>query len=159
MTTSESVQARSARRASWLLLAVTAVAAASTAGRVDPAGLTRTTASADGGRLKLEYSRFDQASAPLRLRLRVAPELGSDGLLRVRLSGEYTRAMRIDRVTPEPDAVETVADDVVFVFRSRRGNAPPLIEFEARPMDYGRKDGRVAVAGARALAFTQYIVP
>ncbi len=156
MPTIETLQARSARRASWLLLVVVAVA--STAGRIDPASLTHKTARAADGRLTLEYSVLGHAGTPTLLRLWLAtqPE-GSPPLVRVNQG--YTKLMRIDRVTPQPERVETEGEDVVFVFDPFVMNGSSSIEFEVQSLDYGRRDGSFAVAGSGPVRFTQYVVP
>lgn len=146
-----------ARRAGWLILSAAAVAAA--AAFVDPASFSQSTVYTEDGRLRLEYSRVDHAASATRLRLWVAPGLASDGLLRVRLNQGYTRGMRIERVRPEPERVETGLEDVVFVFKVDSPHEPSTVEFDAVPTDYGRRDGRLAVVGDAQVAFTQYLVP
>ena|SRR5438067_4527416 len=157
LSESESQHARSARRAGWLLLAAAVLAAA--AERVDPSNLTQMTAYAQDGHLRLEYSLLDHAGTPTKLRLWVAPGLDSDGKLRVRMSQRYLRLMRIDRVSPEPERVETGEEDIVFVFKAPPRGDPATIEFDVQPLEYGRRDGRLAVTGDHPVEFTQYLVP
>lgn len=144
------------RNAPWLLLVVAVVGAA--AGRLDPARFTKTITASDHGGLRLEYSRVGPAGSLTHLRLWVDGAVEEDGKLRVRLDGRYTRRVRIDRISPEPTEIDTDGDDMVFVFAAP-ARRPALIELDVQYLDLGRQDGRLAVAGASPLAFTQYVVP
>lgn len=151
-----------ARRAGWMLLAAAGTAAL--LGLVDPASLSQTTAYAAGGGLRLEYSRLDRAAAPTRLRLWVAPgQAARDGFLRVRMNAGYSRSMRVTRVHPQPERVEAVSEELVFVFRAPSARDASVLEFDLQPGDLGRYAGRLAVAGVGgadpAVEFTQYMVP
>ena len=148
---------RPARRAGWVILSCAAAAAALAS--ADPGALSQTTAYNDDGRLRLEYSRLDRAGSPTRLRLWVAPGQSADGRLRIRMNLAYTKVMRITRIIPEPQRVETGLEDIVFVFRQDKGQEPSLLEFDVQPFDLGRYDGRLAVVGDRSVEFTQYMVP
>ena len=77
------------------------------------------------------------------------------------MNAGYSRAMRVTRVHPEPERVESASDDLVFVFRADSPRDASVVEFDLQPGDMGRYAGRLAVAdgGAPAVEFTQYMVP
>lgn len=148
---------RAARRAGWVLLGCAGMAACTAL--FNPSSYSQSTAYNDDGRLRLEYSRLDRAGSPTRLRLWVAPGQASDGRLRIRMNMAYTKVMRITRIHPEPERVETGLEDIVFVFREKERRGPSLLEFDVMPIDLGRYDGRLAVVGDRSVEFTQYMMP
>lgn len=110
-------------------------------------------ASVQGSGLGIEYERFArfQKSTQIRLALAVAGHPAQ-----VELSRRYFDAVQIEEITPEPLAVESANEWLIYQF-SGRGNV--LVTFRLRPQRFGSLTGTARLAGAQPVQFRQFIYP
>jgi hypothetical protein len=114
--------------------------------------------STEDGSLSVRYERFCRVDAPSRLRVAVRPP-DEASVLRLWLGSEYTEAVHISRVFPEPERVEASADRYVFEFALAEPADAVAILFEIEPKEAWGLDGRLGVDGGADLRFDQFVYP
>ena len=144
-------------RAGWALIALVLVAAL--AGLLGHGPLSRATAGEPGSRLWAEYHRFERHQAPTELRVHLGPGAGSGGELRVWVGRGYLDAIELERVDPEPVAVEAGADQHVFVFAMPDPGRPTSVLFRFQPDTYGSLRGRLGLPDGEEVTFDQFAYP
>src|SRR5688500_6611777 len=65
--------------------------------------------------LTVEYDRFIRRDSPTEIRIDAQPSAADE--VRIAFTRDYIHALRIDSIVPYPQRTETIAEDVVFVFR------------------------------------------
>ena len=145
------------RRVAWAVLALLVIAAL--LGLFGGQGLysATTTRTADAA-LELHYERLTRLSAPAVLDIRVAPEHVRAGRIRLQLDREYTRAARIERITPAPLRVESGGPGLRYEFAGDAGS-PARIVFHMQMEDIGALRGKLTLLPDHSLAFTQIVYP
>lgn len=89
-----------AERIGWILMGVLLLLAA--LGVFGAGPLSWTTVPENGGAVQVEYGRFQRASAPAGMTVRVSGAATADTPLSIELSEAFLRAYRIDAIRPEP---------------------------------------------------------
>jgi hypothetical protein len=116
--------------------------------------------SAGGVGFRLEYERLLRHRTPSTLELRV--EQGAavpDGTLRVWISGEYLQTMEVERILPEPEGVQVVADGFVYSFRTGIPDRGVTVFIDITPEGYGSEEGRIRLGDGPPLHFAQFVFP
>ncbi len=129
------------------------------AGMVGVEAFSRATMADAAGAVKLEYDRLDRFAAPTTLRVQLAPRLASHGRYRLSLNYGYVDAVRIRRIFPTPERIESAKDGLVFVFKQEERHKPLAVVFQLEGFAYGQLEGEIAAAGRPGLAFHQYLLP
>ncbi len=144
-----------AERVGWALLGLLVVAAV--LGLFAGGPLSNATAGG-GGDLRVEYDRFLRLKAPTSLRVRLPAGVASEGKVRLAVSREYSEAMQVNQVTPQPDSVETGATEVVYVFSVATPDEPTAVEFELHSDELWVVPAAVSTGGGRA-EFSHFVYP
>jgi hypothetical protein len=110
-------------------------------------------ATVEGGALRVEYDRFLRHQAPQQLRLRLEVE---GGQVRVWLNAEYLEHIQIEHIEPRPERVEVGPDGQTFTFLVEE-SATVVLHFV--PERVGRLTARIRLAGKEALTFHQFVYP
>lgn len=118
----------------------------------------RSATSRDGG-IKVEYAAVARYRAPDTIRLTPAPGAVDGDELRVALSRETLDGMEIETVYPEPESVETGADETVFVFSLADEGTATEVVFNVLFEDIGRRHAEVTVEGHQPVEFSQFVLP
>lgn len=120
--------------------------------------LSRAEARDASGRLTVRFERFARADTPTTLEIRVVAAQHSESLW-VHLSRNYFDAIRIDRVVPEPERTLVTQDAVRFGFDPNQAGESGLIIVTLEPVQFGRIQGSLGLAGGPAVEFVQVIYP
>ncbi len=111
------------------------------------------------GNLKVEYPKVARHRAPDTLRLTLAPGAVVGTEARISFSRETLDGMDIETVYPEPESVETGADETVFVFTLSDEATTTEITFNVLYEDVGRRSGAVTLEGHQPAEFSQFVLP
>jgi hypothetical protein len=141
-------------RVGWALMA--AVLLAALAGLLGPGPFSAATAGTPGSALSVAYHRWERREAPVRLRVHLGPGAAVDGRARVWIDRAWIDGVVIDRIDPEPRAVEAGPDRMTFDFAVA---GPTALTFHVEPRAAGLYDVRVGLAGGPSVAFRQRIHP
>src|SRR5688572_4056504 len=95
--------------------------------------------------LTVEYDRFIRRDSPTEIRIDAQPS--ADDEVRIAFASDYIHALRIDSIVPYPQRTETIAEDVVFVFRIAPQTPSARITINAMPLNIGPLQGSVRIAG------------
>jgi hypothetical protein len=143
------------QRVGWVVMAL--LVAAALAGAFAWGPLSR--AEAQGAGLRIEYERFERYQAPSEIRVRLTPEAVADGGVSLVLDGDYADRVPLERIDPEPERSAPTLDGHVLYFPVPRDAQPGTIIFQIRPQRVGFVRGRIGIAGAAPVPFTQFVWP
>lgn len=117
------------------------------------------TATTDDGTLEVSYERFGRRGGSQDLGVTAAADAADGGTWQIVISQAYVDSVRIDSISPEPDAVEVVPGGVRYTFTQ----ADPAAELEARfdvtPQVLWKQEGEVGLAGAEPITFGFFLFP
>ncbi|MBW3537916.1 hypothetical protein KY386_00310 [Candidatus Parcubacteria bacterium] len=139
-------------RAGWLLMVL--LIGAALLGLSGAGGrLNQATARAEG--VELEYQPFMRQLAPSQLTVRINRAAG-DGFT-FRLDRDYLSQLQIQAITPEPDSVTAVRDQLEFKFPADE-SSPLSVKLDIQPEAVGTVNGGIA-HGDKHLDFKQVVYP
>jgi hypothetical protein len=143
------------QRVGWVVMVL--LVAAALAGVFARGPLSR--AEAQGAGLRIEYERFERYQAPSEIRVRPTPEAVADGSVALMLDGDYAERVQVERIDPEPERAAPTAGGHVLYFPVPRDARPGTVTFRIRPQRVGLVHGRIGIAGAAPVSFTQLVWP
>lgn len=108
-------------------------------------------ASVDGSGLRIEYERFARLQQPTRIRLMLSGQTPQ-----VALHRRYFDSVQIEQITPEPSAVESAGEWLVYRFA---GATPGAVIFQLKPEEFGTLVGAAKLSGGNSLVFRQFVYP
>lgn len=111
------------------------------------------------GNLKIDYSRVARHRSPDTIRLTLAQGAVDGDEARVAFSRASVEGMDIETVYPEPDSVETGADETVFVFTLSEDATATEIVFNVLFEDIGRRRAEITLDGHQPAEFSQFVLP
>jgi hypothetical protein len=138
------------QRAGWVALAL--VVAAGLAGLFGSGPASDATARNTA--VAIDYPRFARRLAPAELRVRTIAASSADGL-RLAVANSFLDAVEVEAVKPPALRVERGAEQSVYVF----AGAPRTVVLSLRPLQVGRVEGSVSLAGFSPLAFRTFVYP
>lgn len=115
-------------------------------------------ASVGGTPLRVEYDRLVRHQADAELMLRLAPG-ATAGQARIQLDSALLNAIRIERLTPEPDSETATREGVVFDFAVDDAESPLTIRLDYRATGYWAKRGSIALAEHPPLPLQFFVYP
>ncbi|MDP9365344.1 MAG: hypothetical protein M3Q10_14155 [Chloroflexota bacterium] len=145
------------QRLGWLAMGAAILAAL--LGLTGRGPLSRATAGADGGALRLEYQRFERLQAPTTLRVLLGAGATGDGQAEVWLAREYLEAVEIEQIEPEPQESRAGTDRTTYVVAVDQAAEPVAVTFHLRHETFGRRSGRIGLPDGTAVDFTQVVYP
>ena len=143
------------QRVGWIVMAL--LVAAGLAGAFARGPLSR--AEAEGPGLRIEYERFERYQAPSEIRVRLAPEAVVDGSVALMLDGDYADRVPVERIDPAPERSAPTAGGHILYFPVPPNARPGTVIFQIRPQLVGLVHGRIGIAGAAPVSFTQFVWP
>jgi hypothetical protein len=143
------------QRVGWVVMAL--LVAAALAGVFARGPLSR--AEAQGQGLRIEYQRFERYQAPSEINVRLTPEAVVDGSVAIVLDSDYAKRVPLERIDPEPERSAPTAGGHILYFPVPRDAQPGTVILQIRPQRVGLVHGRIGVAGAAPVSFTQLVWP
>lgn len=144
------------QRIGWL--ALFGFLAAGLLGLLGRGPLSRASAEAEG--FSVEHQRIERFHAPAQLRVRARGQ--GDGRVRVWLGREFLQSVDVERIQPQPIAVELEPDRQVFVFEAPRlplGERAEVVFFFQPETRFRSVQARAGVPGGPEVAFNQITLP
>lgn len=142
-----------AQRAGWW--ALTAFVAAAALGAFGKGPISGARAADAAGRLSVEYDRFARVGAPTRLEVRAEAAAAGAGPIEIRLTRDYFDAVQIERVLPEPAAVEVGPAEVTFRFGAPAPGTGFAVVLDLQPRRAGWRTAAIRTAQGGAVSFSQ----
>ena len=119
--------------------------------------LANAVAGEEGSELWVEYPRFARHLAPVKMRV-VAARAGKDEV-RLWIDRDYAERLELERISPEPDSVESLADRDVYAFRPGSGAGPLVIELSFELTYVGFSNARLGTLDGPSVEFRQLVYP
>jgi hypothetical protein len=110
--------------------------------------------------LRLEYERFphQESRTQLQITLRGSAERG--GRLELWVDAGYLSNVRVERISPEPNAVIADRGGLGYVFVTARPDDSATMAVQLTPQSAGRLDGEVRAGREGApVRFSQFVYP
>jgi len=107
----------------------------------------------------VEYERIIRHGAHTELAFHVAPVLQADSAFRIYLPQAYLSQFTVEDVIPEPAASGTAGALVFYEFERPNARQAGRVVFVLLPVRLGRHNVTVALPGASALRFSQFVLP
>lgn len=110
--------------------------------------------------LAVEYDRFVRRDAPTEFRIDARPSAENE--VRIAFTRDYLHSLRIDSMLPYPQRVETIADEVLIVFRVGPQTPSVRITINAMPLHAGPLRGSVRIgddASVPPIPLNQFVWP
>jgi hypothetical protein len=136
-----------AQRVGWVVIGILILTA--TLGLFGSGWLSR--ASAHGGGLRIEYERFARLQQPTKIRLVLSGQTPQ-----VALHRRYFDSVQIEQITPEPSAVESAGEWLIYRFA---GATPGAVILQLKPEEFGTLIGAAKLSGGNPLVFRQFVYP
>jgi hypothetical protein len=115
-------------------------------------------ASARGQELEVRYNRFGRLGADLVLEVRIDQAAASEGKFGLWVSSAYLQGVRIDQISPAPDAEEPFDEGILYTFVAGEGDL--RAEFDLTGDRVGVLEGSVGSSGPQeAVSFSQFLYP
>jgi hypothetical protein len=141
------------QRIGWFLLCAFVLAAL--LGVFGSGPLSHARAGEPGSPLWVEYERFVRQGTGDRVTIHV-PAGESRETLEIRVSRDYVDTLRIERITPEPDAMGVNGTDVVLRFLGDAANSSRVV-LDVEPLTIGPKAATIGTQGAPSVTLTQLV--
>ena len=113
----------------------------------------------DADRTRITFERFIRVWAPARLTIdrRIAESPSKDGL-QLRVSRSFVDTIRVERLTPEPTAIDVGLDEVAFRFAAPlEATATFSVVLDFQPQKGGRQTAVFRWADGAAVRVTQFV--
>jgi hypothetical protein len=145
-----------ADRIGWILMLLIVMAALLGFFGNGPIGVANTVD--EEGNLVVEYNRFGRYGADLTLRVQVRKAAASQGEFQVWVSNEYLDGVKIDDISPAPDAAEALDGGILYRFLIEEGDLNASLDLTGDSI--GSLRGSVGLGGpTTAVHFTQFLYP
>ena len=89
----------------------------------------------------------------------LAPDAVVDGSVALVLDGDYADRAPVERIDPEPERSSPGAGGRILYFPVPPNARPGTVIFQIRPQRVGLVHGRIGIAGAAPVSFTQFVWP
>lgn len=144
-------------RVGWVAMAV--VIALAVVGVFGHGIASKSSATSRDGNLKVDYSRVARHQSPDTIRLTLAPGAVRGDEARIAFSRRTVDGMDIETVYPEPESVETGADETVFTFMLTEDGTLTEIVFNVLFEDIGRRRASITLDGSPPVELSQFVLP
>lgn len=118
-----------------------------------------TSVSTDDGALEVRFERFGRNGGNQELVLDVAASAAEAGTWEINISRDYLGVLEVNSITPEPDAVESLGDELRYTFAQADPGADLRVSFDVTPDGLWRQSGRIGIAGGSSVRVTHFFVP
>ncbi len=145
------------QRVGWVVMALVVLAAL--LGLTGSGVLARASVGDAGDPLRFEYSRFDRLEAPTTLDARIDADAVGGGQVELWVDRAYLQGVQVQKITPEPEAVRSGADRLIYVFGVDEPGQPITVTFDLQHTSFGWASGRVGLVDGPSLDFGQLVFP
>lgn len=115
-------------------------------------------ATAESGRLQVDYERFARFESPTTFDLRVAPA-ASDMTVEVWLSQGYLQQIEVVSISPPPSEVRADNDRLIYVFALHQVGVIAQVTFHVTPLRTGLLLAQAGLTNEQPVQFSQFIYP
>lgn len=120
--------------------------------------ISQTEASNDAQSCAIHHERFGRRDAPFTLQVRLRLDAPREDVA-LELNREFTDRVRIERITPAYQSMESDDDTVTLSFAGAPQTTEHSFVIEYKPLHVGTLHVAVQPAGAGEVAFDQFIYP
>jgi hypothetical protein len=142
-------------RIGWLVMILVIIAAL--VGLLGSGPFSVGTARVSG--LEVEYRRVERKHAPTTLTVRLGEGTASSDEVRFWVSRGFLDSVRMEQVTPDPEAVISGEDRDTYVFKVSQAGGPGRVVFHYQPDGVGSRATKMGVEGAAEVALTTFVFP
>lgn len=128
-------------------------------GLLGGAGPLSDTTAGEGSPFEVQYERFTRHNNPTEITLRLQPRVVPGQEARLWVNAQYLEAIQIERIDPEPQAIEMSGELVTYIFSLSDSGAGGRVVLHILPQAIGRHDIRLGVEGGPEHQFSQIIYP
>jgi hypothetical protein len=112
-----------------------------------------------GDGFQVTYQRFHRRLKPSDLVVNLPQQAFSEGQVSLWISWDYLEKFQIQKITPEPDRVETGVQFVTFWFFVPDPAQSVEIRFDLEPVEGGLFMGRIGWVTDKEIIISQFIFP
>lgn len=116
-------------------------------------------ASASSGPLEVDYDRFVRRRAPSQFDVVVGPGAAVEGEVSLWIDGALLEKIDVERIMPEPSAMEASPGRVVYRFVVEDPEQPVRITFHLEPDEPGGVRGGIGMVDGAEVTIDQFIFP
>jgi hypothetical protein len=135
-----------------------AALAAALAGLLGQGPLSRRSARSADGRINVEHQRYVRYQAPVDLRIYIAPDATSNGLVELRISRNFVEKAEIRRIDPEPESIAAGPKYFTHIIRVET-NAATQVKVRFEPGHMGSLAYEVGVDHGRPIQLRHFAFP
>jgi hypothetical protein len=145
------------QRVAWVAIALLILA--SLLGLFGRGPLSRASAGGPQSPLTIDYDRFVRVGDETELVLHLGPGAVVGKRARVGLASDYLDRLHVERITPQPEAIEAGGSRHVFVFLLADGEEGASVTLHLKPSHAGPLPGRAGCADGTEVTFSQFSYP
>jgi hypothetical protein len=147
------------QRVGWALLAV--FVAVALTGLLGNGPLSKATAAATDGSVRVEFERFLHAHRESKVKIAVRVPPGGHDRVRLALDDAWLDAMTIRQIRPLPAAQQPGSGESVFLFdiAGRRDETPVCITLRAEPKACGSLTATLRIGDSSPIHLRQFVYP
>lgn len=146
-----------AQRIGWVLMGLALLAAL--AGLLGPGPLSRSVAADASGLLHVEYNRFDRASSPTTLKIRLGPGASRGGSLRLWIDRSFVELVEIKDIQPTPAHVAVDGHRLVYSIEIADPASESAVVVNFEHQRFGRQRAALGLVGGPHVDFKQLVYP
>ncbi|MBV9386140.1 MAG: hypothetical protein JOZ78_06905 [Chroococcidiopsidaceae cyanobacterium CP_BM_ER_R8_30] len=118
---------------------------------------SKTTAEAQGVRLRVQYERFPRFRTPATLEIDIPRQTSTQA--QVQLTGDMMKKLSIQQVMPMPALTQPLPNGAIFTFNLPSKSNSAKVVFVQQAGAVGLASGEVALKGSPPIQFNQFIYP
>jgi hypothetical protein len=145
------------QRVGWAAMAL--IVAIAAAGFLGKGPQSQGLVSSSDGAYEVEYPRYARHHSPEVIVITIADGAVEGDKVRLSLPQSYLEGLEVDSVFPEPDRVEVMNDEIVYVFNLGESAASAKVTFRVQYEDIGRTHVQMQLDGHPPVSVSQFIYP
>lgn len=114
---------------------------------------------AANGPIEVQYDRFERLLSPAQMVVQVGPAGAQNEEVRLRVGRKLLDGLQVQNITPQPDSMELMPEEIVYVFNVKEPNAPMRITFDMQTAKAGSHGGQIGIENGAAVDVRQFIYP
>jgi hypothetical protein len=146
-----------AQRAAWVVFLL--IVLAGLLGLLGQGPLSSAQAGEPGSELAVRYERIDRFGTPTGMTFLLPANAAAGGNAQLVFSREFMDRISIEEIVPEPESVETRAEEVIYHFQVEDPAQPTEIRMDFDHEKIGVAHGTVRLQEGRGLQFSMFVWP
>lgn len=146
-----------AQRVGWAAMILIVLLAA--AGLFGHGPISWTSAATDDGDLEVSFERFGRRGGSQAVTITAAASAATSSSWEIDVSRDYTGAVQINSVTPQPDSVETIQGALRYTFPQAEPGADLEVTLSITPDTLWGASGDIRLAGGEPVTVRQFFFP